>query len=126
MIFQSRLLLYAAIIWTVIMFIGCSWPSAGLSDDLTTNDKWLHIGIFAGFGFLWRVAGRSTLWVIGAGVAYGYLIEVYQWLMPIINRSYDLLDALADAVGTLIGVGLALLVLTVVRMGNEKEKRQRQ
>ena len=98
------------------MFIGCSWPSAGLSDDLTTNDKWLHIGIFVLFGFLWRLASRSSLWVIGAGVAYGYAIEVYQGLMPIINRSYDLLDALADAIGTILGVGLALLFLRVVKL----------
>lgn len=112
---QSRLLLYAAIGWTVIMFIGCSWPSSGLSTDLTTNDKWLHAGIFMAFGFLWRLTGRSSLWVIIAGIAYGYLIEVYQLLMPIINRSYDLLDALADAVGTLAGVGLAVLFLRVIQ-----------
>lgn len=96
------------------MLIGCLWPSAGLSEELTTNDKWLHVGIFTAFGFLWRLTGRSSLWVIGVGIAYGYGIEIMQGLITFLHRSYDLYDALADAVGTLIGVATALLLLKLV------------
>lgn len=112
---QSRLLFYAAIGWSVVMLIGCLWPSSGLPTDLTIRDKWLHTAIFIGFGFLWRLTGRSTGWVIGVGLAYGYFIEVVQGLATFLHRSYDLYDALADALGVLIGVGLALILLKVVR-----------
>jgi len=111
---QSRLLVYAAIGWTVAIFIGCFLPSNGLP-DLTNKDKWLHFAIFALFGFLWRIAGRSTWWVVGVGTAYGYGIEVIQGLATFLHRSYDLYDALADAIGTLLGVGLALIVLKVMK-----------
>lgn len=114
MLTQTRLLLYAAIGWTVAIFIGCLLPSNGLP-DLTNKDKWLHFGIFALFGFLWRLTGRSTGWVIGVGIAYGYGIEVVQGLATFLHRSYDFYDALADAAGTLIGVGLALLFLKAIK-----------
>ena len=115
MLTQSRLLVYAAIGWTVAILIGCLMPSSGLP-DLTNKDKWLHFGIFALFGFLWRLTGRSTWWVIGVGIAYGYGIEVLQGIATFLHRSYDLYDAFADAVGTLIGVGLALLLLKVMKL----------
>jgi len=111
---RSRLLLYAAIGWTIAILIGCLLPGNGLP-DLTNKDKDLHFAIFALFGFLWRLTGRSTWWVIGVGIAYGYGIEVIQGLATFLHRSYDLYDALADAVGTLLGVGLALIALKVMK-----------
>lgn len=111
----TQLLYYAALGWTLAIFIGCSMPSNGLP-DLTNSDKWLHGGIFLLFGLLWRLTGRSTGWVIGVGFAYGYLIEVYQGLMTFLMRSYDIYDALADAAGTVIGVGIALVILRVIKL----------
>lgn len=113
--YRPQLLYYAALGWTLAIFIGCSMPSNGIP-DLTNKDKWIHAGIFAGFGLLWRLTGRSSWWVIGAGIAYGYLIEVWQGLMTIIHRSYDLYDALADAAGTVVGVGVAILILRAVKL----------
>lgn len=113
---RYRLFYYAAIVWSVIIFIGCSLPSNGLP-DITHKDKWMHVGIFVLFGLLWRLAGRTTGWVIGVGIAYGYLIEVFQGLSAsLIHRSYDLYDALADAAGTVLGVGLALLLLKIMKL----------
>jgi VanZ family protein len=111
---QTKLLYYAAIGWTIAIFIGCSIPGDGLPHAFTSRDKVMHIGIFLLFGFLWRQLGRTIWWVLMAGAAYGMLIEIWQGVMPI-NRSFDLYDALADTVGTLLGIGLAEVVSRVVR-----------
>nr|WP_235985498.1 VanZ family protein [Spirosoma utsteinense] len=107
------MLYYAAIGWTVAIFIGCSIPGDGLPHAFTGKDKLMHVSIFMLFGFLWRQLGYSVWKVLLAGVAYGLLIEVWQGIMPL-NRSFDLYDALADTVGTLIGIGLAWGVTKVV------------
>ncbi|QJD81217.1 VanZ family protein [Spirosoma rhododendri] len=106
MIFK-KLLLIAAIGWTIIMFIGCSWPGESVPESLSNRDKLTHIAIFAAFGFLWRLAGQSTVKVLLAGILYGVLIEIWQGIMPI-NRSCDLADAVADTAGVCIGILLAL------------------
>jgi len=111
---RYRIMQLLALGWSLAIFIGCSLPGNGIP-DLTNKDKWIHAGVFVGFGLLWRLSGRSAGWVITAGIAYGYLIEVYQGVMPFIHRSYDLYDALADAVGTVLGVGLAWLVLKLMK-----------
>ncbi|MFD2935739.1 VanZ family protein [Spirosoma flavum] len=101
------LLRWLAIIWTVIMLIGCLTPHEQVPDELATwNDKVLHIAIFALFAGLWRLVGSSIISVVIAGVLFGALIEVLQYFLPI-NRSADWLDLFADCVGTGIGVLLA-------------------
>jgi VanZ family protein len=109
----TKLLYYAAISWTVAIFIGCSMPGDGLPYEVSNRDKLIHISIFLIFGFLWRMLGYRVLVVLLAGAVYGFLIEVWQGVMPI-NRSYDLYDALADTVGTILGIGLAELVKRVI------------
>ncbi len=110
---QTKLLYYAAIGWTVAIFIGCSIPGDGLPYEISNTDKLMHISIFLVFGFLWRWLGYNALVVLLAGVVYGFLIEVWQGVMPI-NRSYDLYDALADTVGTILGIGLAGVLKIIV------------
>lgn len=109
---RKKLLYYAAIGWTLAIFVGCSIPSSGLSQTLTNKDKLLHVGIFMLFGYLWRRAGYSVWSVLLAGAAYGLLIEIWQGVMPI-NRSFDLYDALADTLGTVLGLGVAGIVRRV-------------
>jgi VanZ family protein len=112
---RATLLYYAAIGWTITMFIGCSLPGEELPDMSGGRDKWLHIIIFVGFGLLWRLTGRSAWWVIIAGTLYGILIEIWQALMPL-GRSGDVYDAIGDTVGTLIGVLLAWGVKKVINV----------
>jgi VanZ family protein len=95
------------------MFIGCSIPGDGLPHAFTSKDKLMHVGIFMLFGFLWRQLGYSVWKVLLAGAAYGLLIEIWQGVMPL-NRSFDLVDAVADTVGTLAGIALAWAVTRVV------------
>lgn len=97
----------AAITWTIIMLIGCTIPGPQIEPVVTLNDKFMHVAIFAPFAVLWIMAGRRPVWVIIAGLLYGILIEVIQGILPI-HRSADVVDAIADFAGTLIGVGLGI------------------
>lgn len=105
----KKLILLAAIAWTIIMFIGCSLPGENVPESISNRDKLTHIAIFAAFGFLWRLTGQSVGKVLLTGILYGVLIEIWQAVMPI-NRSGDLADAVADTVGVCIGILLALPV----------------
>ena len=112
----TRLAYFAAIAWTFIMFIGCSWPTEKLPDEvITIGDKWMHIAIFAPFAVLWRFAGKSWQWTLIAGLLYGLLIEVWQGITPF-NRSFDLVDAVADGLGALVGLGLAWIAGRFIKL----------
>lgn len=100
---------WLAILWTLIIFIGCAWPSAQLG-LAGLSDKFQHLAIFALWAILWRSASRlSPLVLFGIGTLYGFLIEIYQLIMPI-NRSFEWLDLLADAVGILVGLALSVVL----------------
>ena len=101
------LVYWAAIGWTIIMAVGCFWPSQGLPNPYTYNDKYLHILIFVAYAALWRVAGASVRQVLLTGVLYGGLIELVQALIPAIRREGEWLDFAADAVGVVIGLTIA-------------------
>ena len=84
-------------------------------------DKIVHVGIYGMLGALLALAARLTkpwsvqkVWVFAVAVAtaYGATDELHQLFVP--NRSADLRDLLADAVGAALG---ATLTLTVVRRG---------
>lgn len=105
------ILRWLAIIWTVIMFIGCLTPHDQVPDELLTwNDKFLHVAIFALFAALWAVAGLRVTSILIAGLVVGALIEVLQYFLPI-NRSADWFDLAADVVGTGFGTGLGFVLL---------------
>ncbi|QDK82733.1 VanZ family protein [Spirosoma sp. KCTC 42546] len=101
---------WLAIVWTIIMLLGCLTPHADLPGELVTfNDKFMHVVIFAPFALLWILAGFRMSYVLVAGVLFGGLIEVLQYVLPI-NRSADWIDLLADAAGTVVGVFMAWAV----------------
>ncbi len=108
-------LVYAiALFWTITIFIGCSIPSNGLP-DITGKDKLIHVAIFVPFGMLWRMLGRSWLWVLVVGTLYGILIEIWQGLMPI-GREADVYDAIADTIGTILGIVVGWGVLKIIKL----------
>jgi VanZ family protein len=104
---RQNVIYWLAIGWTIAIFVACSWPSSGMP-NMSNTDKWGHAGVFAIFGILWVWSGRKPGWVIGIGIVYGMLIEIWQGVMPL-GRSFDWYDGLADAVGVLLGVGLAIV-----------------
>lgn len=111
---------WLAIIWTVIMLIGCLTPHSELPDELVNwNDKGQHIAIFALFTLLWRLAGLKFTTVAITGLVFGALIEVLQYILPI-NRSADWADLFADSIGVLVGMLLVPLAQKVVNSISNK------
>ena len=71
-------------------------------------DKFVHFCIFSGLVFLWRSAfdykmPNFSLVIFLGALLYGYLVEVIQ-LNWVANRSFDLLDVVADSLGSLMGL----------------------
>ncbi len=116
---RTKIVYYAALGWTLAIFVGCSIPGNSLSHAFTSRDKLLHVVIFMLFSYLWRRVGYGVWGVLLAGIAYGLLTEIWQGVMPI-NRSFDSYDVFADAVGTVLGIGVAWLVKTVVSSNTGK------
>jgi len=94
------------LLWTAIIVVACfthTQPSVGVSGF----DKLLHTAAFAGlagwFGSVY--ARRRHLLVAVLLLALGIVIELGQSLTS--YRSAELLDLAADAVGIVIGIGLA-------------------
>lgn len=88
-------------------------------------DKLVHFLAFGVWTFLYgmvravRKRGRPNLWVIFIlGTSYGLLVEFLQLVLPT-NRSPELLDFIAD----MLGSGAAIIVLHFLfkSIFNEKE-----
>ena len=100
-----------ALAWSLAVFVACSIPG----DDLPSTtfvpfsqDKWIHLIMFFGIGWLWVRATPDRLRAVAVGgLAFAVGIEVWQAALPI-GRSGDPLDALADAVGLALGMWIAV------------------
>jgi VanZ family protein len=87
-------------------------PSDLPSVSLAIPDKLAHATLFGVLAFLalraWTPFGpiraRSAWLVFLVATAWGYYLECLQGLTP--DRSYDLMDLLADGVGAGIGVAV--------------------
>jgi VanZ family protein len=103
---------FIAIIWTLLIFVGCLFPSQQLPHvAVPFIDKWTHFVLFGGYTFLWLCAkpAYTTAYVIKllvVAVLLGCAIEVLQGKFTFLGRSMELLDAIADAVGALLGITL--------------------
>lgn len=99
-----------AFLWTLLIFILCLWPGEELpKSNIALIDKWVHFVLFAPFTFLWLSAfgNRKMFFLIAAlivGIFTGFLVEMMQAAFPKLGRSYDLLDIVADGIGSLLGV----------------------
>jgi uncharacterized membrane protein len=119
---------WLAVLWTAAILGGLSLPPSSLSpaQTLLSFDKLIHAVLFGVFGLLWMrvlcppdAAGEASLrWrggqLLGMGVLFAGGTEVYQQIIPV-RRMSDPYDALADAVGLLIGI---LLYGLLVRYGD--------
>jgi VanZ family protein len=100
---------YTAIFWTVLIFILCTIPSENLPSG-QPNDKISHLIAFAGFTFFWFFQTSKYWMIILIAIIYGIKIEFWQGSLPQdFHRSFDWYDALADAIGGLIGLPIYLI-----------------
>ena len=102
--------------WTLLLVIGCWIPSSRLAVNETATslmrvpnlDKLAHLFLFGVFAALWARAfrgGRSRFALIMiAGIALAIITEIGQG-SRYVRRDADLMDALADTIGTALGIG---------------------
>jgi len=109
--FQYSVALFWLCLITVLLVIpGSRFPKENWLDKIWF-DKWVHIGLFAILVFLWcRAANRKQVFLIIAGIAiiYGTGMEFVQKYF-VSNRGFELLDILADAAGSILGMLYSLL-----------------
>lgn len=100
-----------ALLWSLGVLAACSIPGNDLPDVRLlpfSQDKWIHVALFVGVGWLWLRAFPDRLWtILLGGVAFGIGIEVWQTLLPI-GRSAELLDVVADVIGLVLGLWLGV------------------
>ncbi|WP_345080376.1 VanZ family protein [Nemorincola caseinilytica] len=101
---------FMAIAWTLLIFIGCLMPAHEIPRvDVPLADKWTHFLMFGIFSFLWLCARpaytfRSLLILLLITVFLGCLIEYLQGMLTFLGRSMEIMDAVADAIGGLLGI----------------------
>ncbi len=124
---NKLLFLGFAISWLTTISILFFLPGSAFQTDHWMGkiwlDKWVHLGFFAVLVWLWAkglgISGRKSMTGLAiAAVLYGLAVEVIQHQF-VVNRSFDLLDLVADAAG--IGAGAAM-----IRMRNSRRERRRQ
>lgn len=110
-----------AISWFLVSVILMCLPGQVLpKEDWLSKidfDKIVHIGLFAVLVFLWcgvvkkrekifQSMQQIFVWITLGGCVYGVLMEfVQKYFIP--NRSFDIIDMLADAIGSIIGLVVA-------------------
>jgi VanZ family protein len=109
--------LFLAVLWFIVTVILLTLPgNAFPKEDWLTKiwfDKWVHIGLFSLIVFLfcnWARQAFDTQQVAGIfwkitilAIVYGIAMEfVQKYWIP--NRSFDLGDIAADAVGAFLGL----------------------
>ena len=100
-----------AVLWLVFISVLFILPgSAFPKDNWLTKlhfDKWVHFGFFAVLLFLWRFyfppAGKYDLLLLLAAFFYGLGVELIQHFF-VANRSFDIVDLIADMAGAFAGI----------------------
>ncbi len=106
-------LLLSAILWTSIIFWGCSMPGKNLPSvhPFPHFDKIIHFTFFFVFYIRWYLFCPRTkfysMLLILLSVLYGFGIEYYQMYF-VIGRSFDVWDGVFDTLGAV----LAFLVVS--------------
>ncbi len=113
---MKRILFFIpAIGWIIICTIlltlpGSSFPKEDWLDKIWF-DKWVHIGLFAAIVVTWcwgvfksrsENPAKLFLQITLLAIIYGIAMEFVQKYL-VVNRSFDMADIIADAVGAYVG-----------------------
>lgn len=96
--------------WALFILALCSIPGTSVPDlTLFSFDKLGHFGMFFIGAVLWLRAWPEQLGrVFAFGLAFSVGTELFQGLAPFLGRSADPFDVIADVIGLVAGLGLAL------------------
>ena len=125
---------FPALLWALVIFIltlmpGKYIPPAGIFEILYP-DKLVHMAVFAVlivlflFGFLrqdtFRMLRFHPMAIAFTGcVIYGFLLELMQGTL-LADRYFEILDAIANAVGCIIGMGVFRFYLKRLSRGTDR------
>lgn len=113
---QKAWLLIHVLAVMIAVLIGSLMPS-GLGWSPVRPPELAHFLAYGTLGFLlvaWAGARAATLfWVVAGLAALGFLIELAQ--IPIPNRTFLWVDALANAIGALLGALAAWFLARVIQ-----------
>lgn len=110
---HKRIWILFSIVWFLIVTVllcipGSDLPKSGFFDAIPFFDKWVHIFLFCVLtylflaGFLEQKRTKAALIIVILAIGYGTIMEfVQKYFIP--NRSFDLTDILADAIGCILG-----------------------
>lgn len=112
--------------WAAIIFAACLIPGRDVpSLSIFQHDKLIHFAIFALLAFLFLLLFKKPVlkkegWIVFLScTACGYLVELLQGSGITAGRSFDHYDALADAVGAVLGI----LVFFMLKPFADKSRR---
>lgn len=116
---------FPVIIYCLIIFIQSSYPAPETVPDLPYFDKLLHFFAYAVLGALFLRAFKTTgfknntklviILSIFASSFYGISDELHQYFVSF--RNADIMDVLADILGSICGVYLFIYTNTVHAKG---------
>ena len=104
--------IWLLLITTLLCIPGTKFPKATWEDKIWL-DKWIHVFLFMVLVILWSKAysdkknirnntRKIFFQIMILGFLYGILMEIVQEYF-ILNRSFELIDVLADGTGCFIG-----------------------
>jgi VanZ family protein len=85
-------------------------PASEVPTQFQVSDKLIHFLLFAALAVTGRLAGVPPARLVVGLVVYAGLSEILQTALPI-DRDGDALDAIADSLGVLAGLGAVVLLL---------------
>ena len=106
---RPRTTLVLALIWTLIIFIGCSMPGKEIPKIglFAHFDKLVHFVFFFVFFLLWKISrsnySNGSIIILCLAIVYGFSLEFYQ-LYFVAGRSFDTWDGIADTIGAVSGL----------------------
>lgn len=104
----SALLLLAVLVATLAPAVWFWSDKVKLASWISHVDKWAHVTTFVVLT-VWfcGIYRRRSYWLIAVGLTvFGLLIEIFQRVVG--YRSAEVIDLIADIIGILIGLGIAL------------------
>jgi len=111
------------IIWALFVALLSLSPKLGSAESYGGGfDKIVHIVLYCVFvllaivGFIKQhqiilLKTRPVLMAISIGITYGLIMECFQSLVP--GRSFDVIDIVANGVGSIMGFGLFYLIYKI-------------
>ncbi len=126
---RVKVLVIPLILYWIILFIGTSIPADHITIAVELSDKLKHFGAYLVLSFLlslnlhfqekWlKVSIFYFIFAFIISIFYGVLDELHQLFIP--NRSAELLDWIADTLGSVIGVLVSYVFIKII--SNKKHK----